>query len=75
MTKVVVDAATRSQLGNLTEAVQLADESGRVLGYFTPVADWARPQPQISEAEVQRRLQTGGGRTLAKILRALEKQE
>jgi hypothetical protein len=75
MAKVVIDAAMRSRLGNLAEAMQFTDESGRILGYFTPVRCSARLEPQISDAEVQRRLQTGGGRALAEILGALEKQE
>lgn len=38
MTKVTVDQATLGRLRGLQEPVELCDESGRVLGTFTPAA-------------------------------------
>lgn len=72
MTRIIVDEATRARLGNLAEAMQLCDESGRVLGYFTPASNLR--EPQISQEEARRRLQQGGGRPLADILADLEKR-
>jgi hypothetical protein len=74
MTRIVIDAATRSKLGNLAEAVQFTDESGRVLGNFTPWPDGPKREPQISEEEIQRRFREGGGRSLAEILGDLDKR-
>jgi hypothetical protein len=75
MTRVVVDAEIRRKLRDLTEALQFTDESGKVLGHYTPVeSSDPRLQPQISEEEIQRRLRQGGGRTLAEIIADLEKR-
>jgi hypothetical protein len=74
MTRVVVDAEIRRKLCDLTEALQLTDESGKVLGHYTPVQSDSRLQPQISEEEIQKRLRQGGGRTLTEIIADLEKR-
>ena len=76
MTKVTVDEAVRARLGNLEEAFELCDESGRTLGYFTPAVDrslYESLKPPVTEEELQRREQQGGGRTLSEILADLEK--
>ena len=70
MNRIVIDSALRSKLDNLPAAVELCDETGRVVGRFTPVPDSARYsplEPQVSEEELQRRVDAGGGRTLAEI--------
>jgi hypothetical protein len=77
MTKIVVDAVLRSKLQNLTQALELCDESGRVLGRFSPTLDLSQYEdldPQISEEELRRREREGGGRTLAEIMADLEKR-
>jgi hypothetical protein len=71
---VTVDADTRRKLRDLAEAMQFTDESGRVLGHYTPVQNDPRRRPQISEEEIQQRLAQGGGRTLAEIMADLEKR-
>ncbi len=76
MTKVVVDATVRSKLHNLTEALELCDESGRVLGRFLPVLDGSegrRLEPQLSEEELQRREHETESYTTAEVLAYLEK--
>ncbi len=75
MTKVTIDHTMRDKLRNLSEPVELCDEEGRVLGYFTPVVDQSMYEgvdSPISEEELQRRLNEDGGRPLADILRDLE---
>ena len=75
MTKVTIDHTMRDKLRNLSERVELCDEDGRVLGYFTPAADrslYEGVDSPISEEELQRRLNEDGGRPLADILRDLE---
>jgi hypothetical protein len=74
MITVVVDAATRSKLRDLHEAMQFTDEAGRLLGRFEPAPSKERREPQISEAEIARRLRQGGGRPLAEIIVDLEKR-
>ncbi len=74
MTKIVLDAGTRAQLLDLKETLQIVDETGRLLGIFTPNVDPALLEPQITSEEIERRLRQGGGRPLAEILRDLENQ-
>jgi hypothetical protein len=72
MTKVVLDAKALGQLHDLKVPLQIVDESGRLLGLFTPNVDPALLEPQITREEIQRRLKQSGGRPLADILRDLE---
>ncbi len=78
MTKVVVDAGFWAKLHNLEGPVEFCDEVGRTLGYFHSVADSSEaeaiPASLISDEELQRRLQQGGGRSLEAILADLEKR-
>ncbi len=58
MTRIVLDGASASKLLNLTESVELCDESGCVLGQFLPVPDLEtleRALPELSEEELERR--------------------
>ena len=77
MSRLIVDLSTQTQLANVYETLELCDDSGRVLGHFIPALDWSRCkgiEPQISEEELQRREQQGGGRSLAQILADLDKR-
>jgi hypothetical protein len=77
MTRVTVDPLTQARLRGLAQPAELCDESGRVLGYFTPLSSRApngAMEPTISEEELRRREQEGGGRTLAEILADLGKK-
>jgi hypothetical protein len=67
MTKVVLDKRARAELHDLKEPMQFLDESGRLLGLFTPSVDAALLKPQISAEEIKQRLAQGGGRPLADI--------
>ncbi len=67
MTKVVLDKRARAQFNDLKETMQFVDESGRLLGLFTPSVDPAFLKPQIGEEEIKKRLAQGGGRPLADI--------
>ena len=60
MTKVILDAAQRRKLLDLTQPLEIWDESGRLLGRFIPILDSSRckgVEPQLSEEELQRREQ------------------
>jgi len=77
MTRVLVDETLRSLLHNLSQPLELYDESGRVLGRFFPTADLSQYEPlepQISKEEWQRRKQANEKRyTTAEVLAYLEK--
>jgi hypothetical protein len=72
MTKIVLDQHACAQIHDLKATVRCVDEAGRVLGLFTPLVEPALLKPQISEEEIKRRVQQGGGRPLADILHDLE---
>ncbi|MBX9679542.1 MAG: hypothetical protein K2X38_12320 [Gemmataceae bacterium] len=71
MTRITLDGALRERLGDLQNVVEVEDESGRVVGRFVPATD---PffAPMIDDAEIERRLAKGGGRSLQDILADLE---
>jgi hypothetical protein len=73
MTKVVVDSATRDKLATTQKPLELCDEKGFVLGHFIPalMASQCGADPQISEEELDRREQAGGGRPLSEIMQEL----
>ena len=75
MGKIIIDAGLRTKLENLTQVVELCDESGRVVGRFLPVLDLSQyecVEPQLSEEELQRREQEPEY-TTAEVLAHLEK--
>jgi len=76
MIRVNLDNQLESQLSGLDDA-QLCDASGTLLGHFLSedryrrlVCEWANAQ--LSDEELQRRLQTPGGKMLSEILAELE---
>jgi hypothetical protein len=72
-----VDRETIAKLNKIAEAIELCDDSGRVLGHFFPILDpaiYRSQEPQISEDEMTRRERAGGGRSLAAIMADLEKR-
>jgi hypothetical protein len=77
MSSIVVDSATREKLSNVFNTVELRDESGTILGYFSPKIDptqWEPLEPQISEEELERRRNSKEKRyTTAEVLAHLEK--
>ena len=63
MTKITVDAELRSKLLNLSEPLFLCDESGHIVGEFTPIDTRLPPgyhEPPLSEEEWKRREQEPG---------------
>jgi hypothetical protein len=68
MSKVLVKGDLCKTLSVLTDRSELVDESGRVLGVFTPARVLFESKfPTISEEEIRRRCQEKGGTTLAEI--------
>jgi len=77
MTTLIIDQDTRTKLGNLQDRLEIRDETGRVLGYFTPAPDrslYENVDSPVSVEELRRRERAGGGRTLSEILSDLEKR-
>ena len=74
MSQIIVSSTTSPQFAAVTLPTEVRDETGKLLGHFVPEPDretLARLQPQIDDAEIQRRLTAGGGRTLAEIWKDL----
>ena len=61
MTQITIDAELAMKLQQLTDAAELCDTAGRVVGRFVPqldLSEWERCEPEISEEELQRREQS-----------------
>ncbi len=74
MTRVLVSSKIRGQLGDLRDRLEFVNESGDVLGYFTPSqkdSEW-ECEPLVCDAELLRRAESNEGRELNQILRDLE---
>ena len=78
MTKVTVDPELRAKLGDLQELVEFRDESGRVVGFFHPVAlshvASNQASSPISDAEIETARQQKSGRPLAEVFADLDRQ-
>jgi hypothetical protein len=55
MTKLTLPANIGRQLTGIDQCVELCDEGGQTIGFFTPVSNEAYLDPQISEEELDRR--------------------
>jgi hypothetical protein len=76
MEQLVIDAELRSRLRNMTVPLELRDENGHVVGYFSPAFRPADPQGllnscPVSAEELARRGQSIEGRTLPEIWQRL----
>jgi hypothetical protein len=75
MTRVTVDSDLRKKLFNLAEPIDLYDESGRLIGMFTPINTSPPPnytEPPLSEEEWQRRRQ-GPDYSIDEVIAKLER--
>jgi hypothetical protein len=79
MTRITVDAMLRTKLRNLTEPLELCDESGQIKGRFFPIPDLTRYDPEslepgVSEEELARRAKsTEKTYTTTEVLEHLER--
>jgi hypothetical protein len=76
MEQMVIDADLRARLRNLSVPLELRDETGHVLGHFTPAfrpadAEELMKSCPVSEEELKRRGQSIEGRTLPEIWKRL----
>ena len=78
MTKVTVDETLRGKLHNLSEPLELCDESGRVVAQLFPVpdlSDYELWQPDVSEEELREQERTNKRwYTTSEVLQHLEEQ-
>lgn len=71
MQKITIDRATREKLAAARGPVRLCDETGRVIGHFTPFADpsmYEGVDAPISEEELRRREQETERYTTREVL-------
>ena len=71
MTTITIPDVILSQIQPGEQAVEVCDATGRVVGYFAPVAtteDYRRATPPVSDDELDRRSKAGVGRSLTEIL-------
>jgi hypothetical protein len=77
MTRIIIDANLPNVLPSLTQAVELCDASGRVLGQFIPkfdMSEWEPVSPDVSDEELDRRAALNERTyTTAEVLAHLEK--
>jgi hypothetical protein len=75
MNRIVLDQANAAKL-DVAQVAEVCDESGRVLGYFTPAHDrslYEGVESPISVEEFNQAIQEGGGRPLKEIIADLER--
>lgn len=75
MTRVILDRSATTKLHDVAGRVEVCDESGQTLGYFTPKVDrsmYEGVEAPIGEADLRRIERDLGGRPLAEILADLE---
>jgi hypothetical protein len=71
MSTLVLDQSTAEKFKSVCLGAELRDEQGMLLGYFRPAItpdNVDQCECPLSEEELQRRSQAGGGRPLADIL-------
>jgi hypothetical protein len=76
MPRITLGPEIESQLNASEEVVEVCNQSGRILGYFLSKEEYfdlvyARADSQISEEELERRMQEPGVRTTVEVLERL----
>ncbi len=74
MSRLLMDASLAENLRKASDAVEIVDEAGRVLGVYTPVLKHVPPPGfkfPITDEELERRKQEKTGRSLDEILQDL----
>ena len=79
MNKIVLDSATLSRLTELSALAEVHDESGRLMGYYSPLTACAETPHSnsripVTDDEIKQLLQQSPGRPLAEILAELEQR-
>jgi hypothetical protein len=80
MTRITLDAALLGKLHNLSQPLELCDETGKVLAQLIPVHDPSENElyiPEFNEEELQHQEQSGKWYSTEEVLahlKSLEKQ-
>ena len=77
MDRIIVDESFTSQLPAALAPCLVFDAAGKRIGCFTPDVDpalYRQLEASVSEDELARREQKGGGRSLAEILSDLQQR-
>ncbi len=76
MIRIAVDAELQARLTEEGGAVEICDQAGRTIGYFSPTAPSGRLKDlsPFSDADIQRFRQQGKGRPLADIWKDLHER-
>jgi hypothetical protein len=76
MTRIILNDVLRNALPNLSEPLELCDESGKVVAKITPVVDLSEYEglepPELSPEELKRRKTSEKWYTTAEFLKHLE---
>ncbi len=75
MSAIILDNTMLTKLLNVTGTVDLCDAAGHVVGHFVPAFDpndYEGLEPPFSAEELRQIKASGGGRSLAEILKDLE---
>jgi len=77
MTQIVVPVGFEQPFLGASEAVEVRATNGELLGLFVPTlpSEYENAQPDIDDAELQRRFAEGGGRTLKEIWADLREKQ
>ena len=81
MTSVTANEAVLAVLGSVKELTEIRDPSGKVIGFFAPIAvehaqHYANAAARIDPAAIQRaKEEKGPGRTTAEVLQHLKSLE
>lgn len=78
MVRYTLDSETCRRLGEATQAVELCDGAGKVIGFFLPESDGRGLPPvglesPLTREEIEQRRTARTGRTLDQILRGLDR--
>jgi hypothetical protein len=77
MIKIVLDQASVEKLDSVQQGAQLCDPSGRVIGYYVPVAPeslYRQVKSPYTDEQLELYASEPGGRPLSEILADLEKK-
>jgi hypothetical protein len=73
--RVTIDHQTLAKLGDLSQQLEIFDESGRLLGYFRPAkspSPYDQIIPPFSDEELRERADEPGVYTTDQVLKRLE---
>lgn len=74
MSQIVLGESSEQQFFGVTGTTEVLDQSGRILGIFVPseyTIALSKREPEVDQAELERRFLEEDGRPLADILRDL----